>query len=75
MRGGAYTRGLMHGVTQVSKKSWAYLWRGLYGGRGLLAEKYGIYSEFQKYVLKVQNIFQDKGPANFQDLGLSRVKS
>ena len=31
-RGGAYARGLIRGVTQVSRKRWAYLWRGLYAG-------------------------------------------
>ena len=39
MRGGAYTRGLMHGVTQVSKKRWAYLRRGLYLGEGLIGRE------------------------------------
>ena len=32
MRGGAYTRGLIRGATQVSRKRWAYLRRGLYAG-------------------------------------------
>ena len=42
MLGGAYTRGgLIRGLTQVSRKRWAYLRRGLYAG-GLQAEKYGI---------------------------------
>ena len=34
MRGGAYTKGLIRGVTKVSKKRWAYLQRGLYAGGG-----------------------------------------
>ena len=50
--GGAYARkdlyegGLIRGVTQVSRKRWAYLWRGLYAEGGLYAEKYGIRSKF-----------------------------
>ena len=33
MRGGAYMRGLTHGITQVLRKRWAYL-RGPIGGGG-----------------------------------------